>query len=570
MPKNRSKAIFDDFVPQIGVMPLNEWLSRLLAEVSLLFNVERVGYSRMEPDRSAIQQEVQYVLSRKGCIDTGGVRLFARDYPGYFAALDSKSNVIVSHDVMTDERLVEFREGYFKPLGITSMLDVPVHRAGQLYGVICHEQVGPARRWTDEEVESARSFAHLVALAIETDQRQKMEAALRDSEARYKAAIEHTPAAIVVLNPETGRFVDVNDNAVQMFGLSRERLLETGPVDLSPAVQPTGRITSEMARKYIDEAVAGGAPIFEWSHRNRNGTDVPCEIRLARMPSEGRTLVIGAIMDITERKKAEAELRKALEHERELSELKSTFVNVVSHEFRTPLGVIVSSTDILEHYFDRLKADQRAGHLQDIRHSAQQMAGLMEEVLLLGRVESGRMQCKPEPIDLAGFCQRLVDEQLSATNRKCPIVLSIEGCGAEARGDEALLRHVFNNLLSNAVKYSSAGKNVAFHVRREGENAVFEIRDRGIGIPPADQKRLFEAFHRGVNVGETPGTGLGLVIVKRCVDLHGGSIQIQSEPGSGTTVTVRLTLFGPERSANSKPRKPGVGKRKKEKRDLVV
>jgi signal transduction histidine kinase len=222
--------------------------------------------------------------------------------------------------------------------------------------------------------------------------------------------------------------------------------------------------------------------------------------------------------------------------------LKTSFVNVVSHEFRTPLGVIVSAADILDNYFERLKPDQRAGHLQDIRHATQQMTGLMEEVLLLGKVEAGKMEFKPEPIDLQNFCGRLVDEQISATNRKCPILLDLKISGAAA-GDEMLLRHVFSNLLSNAVKYSPPGSQVHFTVNRDGDDAVFEVRDHGIGIPAADQKHLFEAFHRARNVGEIPGTGLGLVIVKRCVDLHGGTVTFESEPRHGTTFVVRLKLF---------------------------
>jgi signal transduction histidine kinase len=249
-----------------------------------------------------------------------------------------------------------------------------------------------------------------------------------------------------------------------------------------------------------------------------------------------------------ELEQARQELLKALEQEKELNQLKTNFVNVVSHEFRTPLGVIVSSTDILESYFDRLKPEQRAGHLQDIRHSTRQMTGLMEEVLLLGAVESSRMRFKPEPIDLPGFCQRLVDEQLSATGRRCPVFLNVESVDdAPARGDETLLRHIFANLLSNAVKYSRPGSQVHFSVKRGGECAVFEVRDHGIGVLPEDRARLFEAFHRGQNVGEVQGTGLGLVIVKRCLDLHGGTIELESEPMRGSTFIVRLKLFGEER-----------------------
>ncbi len=407
-------------------MPVTELLSALFGEVAVLLQVERVGYSRMEPDYSAIQQEVQYYLAARKCDTDGLPKLYAKDYPGYFAALKTPPGVVISHDVMRDERLKEFWKGYFTPLKITSMLDVPVHRAGQLYGVICHEHTGPKRRWTEEEVAAASSFAHIVALAIETDQRQRLE----------------------------------------------------------------------------------------------------------------------------------KELREALEREKEMVEMKTNFVNLVSHEFRTPLGVIVSSTDILDAYFERLRPDQRKGHLQDIRQSAQQMSGLMEEVLLLGRVESGRMQCRRDAFDLADFCTRLVDEQLSATNRKCPVSLQLGALPGPACGDATLLRHIFGNLIANAAKYSPAGRPVRFGVQCERDTAVFTVADQGIGISPADQKYLFTAFHRGGNVGQISGTGLGLAIVKRCVLLHGGEISLESQMGAGTTFTVRLKLFeaAPARRPGKSPK----------------
>jgi signal transduction histidine kinase len=118
-----------------------------------------------------------------------------------------------------------------------------------------------------------------------------------------------------------------------------------------------------------------------------------------------------------------------------------------------------------------------------------------------------------------------------------------ESLPAEAQADESLLRHIFTNLLSNAVKYSPPGRTVRFSVDREGGDAVAVVRDRGIGILASDQPRLFQAFFRGQNVDQRPGSGLGLVIVKRCVDLHGGTIRLESRTGEGTTVTVRLPLF---------------------------
>jgi signal transduction histidine kinase len=155
------------------------------------------------------------------------------------------------------------------------------------------------------------------------------------------------------------------------------------------------------------------------------------------------------------------------------------------------------------------------------------------------------MQFKPAPLELETFVKRLVDEVLSATNRRCPIKLSLSEKPFEVHADERLLRHIFTNLLNNAVKYSDAGQMVGFEIRCTGMKMVCAIRDQGIGIPEADQEWLFNAFHRGHNVAGRPGTGLGLVIVKRCVDLHSGTIKLESKSGEGTVVTVRLPVSSP-------------------------
>jgi len=215
----------------------------------------------------------------------------------------------------------------------------------------------------------------------------------------------------------------------------------------------------------------------------------------------------------------------------------------VSHEFRTPLGIIMSSADILRKYAERLAPERRTEHLQEILDATKHMAGMMEQVLLLGRVESNRVAFTPRSLDVGVFCQKLIDEQIAATNRRCPITLTSKNLNGDIRADEGLLRHIFTNLLSNAVKYSPSGSPVDLTIERAGADAVFTVRDRGLGIPKEDGVRLFTAFHRCTNVGEVPGTGLGLLIVKRCVELHGGSISFESEEGAGTQFTVRLPLF---------------------------
>ena len=232
-----------------------------------------------------------------------------------------------------------------------------------------------------------------------------------------------------------------------------------------------------------------------------------------------------------------------LRMQRELSELKSQFVNTVSHEFRTPLGVIMASSENLRDYHERLSAEQRGEHLHDIIDATRTMSGLMEEVLLLGRVESGKVTFRPEPLELPALCERFIDEVRSATEDRCPIQLHVAPAERPARGDEGLLRHILVNLITNAVKYSPAGRVVDLRVEPCEAFAVFTLRDHGIGIPTEDLPHLFDAFHRGRNVGDTPGSGLGLVIVKRCVDLHGGTIECASRVNEGSTFTVRLPLF---------------------------
>ncbi len=240
-----------------------------------------------------------------------------------------------------------------------------------------------------------------------------------------------------------------------------------------------------------------------------------------------------------------ADLNEALAREREVGEMKSNFVSLVSHEFRTPLGVIMSAVDVLQRYFDRLTPEKRERHLEMIFRSTRNLASLIDEVLLLSKVEEGRMQFAPVPLDLEKLCRTFCDEVNSATNARCPIHFQASTALDGAVSDEAVLRHIINNLLSNASKYSEPGSPVDFTVRREKENAIFVIRDHGIGIPADDQARLFTSFTRGGNVGQRPGTGLGLVIVQRCVQLHGGTVAIESAVTQGTSVTVALPLFSP-------------------------
>jgi signal transduction histidine kinase len=164
-----------------------------------------------------------------------------------------------------------------------------------------------------------------------------------------------------------------------------------------------------------------------------------------------------------------------------------------------------SSAEILEDYLHQLDSAERKDHLQSIRKNTRRMSGLMEEVLLLGSRDTGKMQFKPAPLEFRTFVERLVDEVLSATNRRCPIKLSLSEIPSEIHADVRLLRPIFTNLLTNAIKYSDVGRLVRFEIGCAGGEIVCAIRDQGIGIPEADQEWLFNAFHRGQNVADPSG-----------------------------------------------------------------
>ena len=265
--------------------------------------------------------------------------------------------------------------------------------------------------------------------------------------------------------------------------------------------------------------------------------------RVVERDAGGRALrMTGVNVDIDDRKRAEAELLAAVQREKELSEMKSKFVSTASHEFRTPLATMLSSAELLEHYAESLSPAEKVNLLQTIQGSAKRMSEMIDDVLTLGRAESGVLKLNLGPTNLRELCGRVVSEFRIAQGKQHIITLDDRFDRVEAHMDERLLRHILNNLLSNAVKYSPPGSEVTFSLARSGERAAIEIQDRGIGIPLEDQPRMFESFHRASNVENRSGTGLGLAIVKKAVELHGGEISLTSAVGSGTRFTVMIPL----------------------------
>lgn len=246
--------------------------------------------------------------------------------------------------------------------------------------------------------------------------------------------------------------------------------------------------------------------------------------------------------DMSDRRQAEL-LSQALEKEKELNRLKSQFVSTVSHEFRNPLAVILVAAELLERG-QSLSVAQQNIYLHRIKTSVYSMNQLMEDVLLMGQAEANRLICNPDLLDLEQFCQNLIEEFSLVESSSHTIVFSNQAHCTDACMDEKLLRYILTNLLSNAIKYSPEGTSVQLILTVDSAEdvATFTVQDQGIGIPEADQPRLFDSFFRASNVKTIQGTGLGLAIVSRCVEAHQGRIDLTSQVGVGTTVKVMLPL----------------------------
>ncbi len=241
-------------------------------------------------------------------------------------------------------------------------------------------------------------------------------------------------------------------------------------------------------------------------------------------------------------RQSEQDLRKAYEKEKELSELKSRFVSMASHEFRTPLSTILSSADLIEAYQKAEQQDRREKHISRIKSAVANLTGILNDFLSLSRLEEGFIEAQPTAFELNAFCGEVIDELQGLLKPGQDIHINPLPADTVVVLDKKFLKNILFNLLSNAIKYSPAGKPIHCQLRREDQQLFITIDDQGIGIPEEEQQHLFTRFFRARNVENIQGTGLGLNIVKRYVELMRGAITFESALGKGTTFTVRIPL----------------------------
>lgn len=242
-------------------------------------------------------------------------------------------------------------------------------------------------------------------------------------------------------------------------------------------------------------------------------------------------------------RKSEEELLKALEKEKQLNELKSRFVSMASHEFRTPLSTVLSSADLAESYTGGTEhQEKRSRHLKRIKSAVGTLTGILNDFLSLSKLEENKVQAQAVAFKLQEFCEEAVDEMLGLLKPGQEVKMEHVNCDEEVFLDKKILKNIVYNLVSNASKYSDAGKSIYCRMRVADQCLYLEVEDQGIGIPEEDQPHLFERFFRAHNVENIQGTGLGLNIVRRYLNLLGGSISFKSKPGHGTVFMINIPL----------------------------
>jgi PAS domain S-box-containing protein len=434
---------------------------------------------------------------------------------------------------------------------IRSSVGVPIRARDTVLGFLILDS-SEAEFFKPPDAERLRAFAYQAAIAIEN---ARLFSTVRDHANQLEARVVERTVELELAKDQVEAILEYSSDGIALMNGAGELL------QVNPSLRRLLGIGTENSEQrtlaaFVDEET--------WHHLVAifamvANTDTPQRVELVCSSADGRTFdadlaisplidaktgearFICNVRDVTQQKLAESELRSALRREKELNDLKTRFVAMVSHEFRTPLASIQTSTDLLYSYYDRLTAERRNEIIVRVQTQIKRLTALLEDVLTIAKADTVGLVLETAPVDLKVLCNYVISDLgfSVAKNREIelrsntanPLVVEL---------DPKLFHRVLENLLTNAIKYSGADQPIHIDLREEGEQAIIEIRDHGIGIPESDLIGLFDAFHRANNVGDRQGTGLGLAIVKRAVDAHHGMVEVESELDVGTNFRITL------------------------------
>jgi PAS domain S-box-containing protein len=387
--------------------------------------------------------------------------------------------------------------------------------------------------WDEKEV--------LFGISRDVTERQRAQKELELRESYLSAVIRNHPGMFWMKDVE-GRFLLVNDRNDQFLKAARlakiDSVIGKTDFDFMPA---------EEANHYLLEdrqVIESRSPLVVEECAPFENKNLWYEkFKFPVVDKNGTVIGVSAYsVDITNRKKLEQSLLEGIERERELNDLKTKFISVASHEFRTPLATILASSESLSSYWDRMTEEQRSQRLAKIKDQVGHMNRIIEEVLDLSKMQAKDRALEPELFDIIGLCRELTEEFMNLPGRIPVIRFQSSLEKLEVFLDKKRVMTVITNLLSNAVKYTGAGKLVEVKISKKKDHLLLEVADQGIGIPAEEIKHLFEPFFRASNTGDFSGTGLGLNIVKELVIRHSGQITVESKINEGSLFTVTLPV----------------------------
>ena len=377
-----------------------------------------------------------------------------------------------------------------------------------------------------------RFFEQKKELAEIIHEKNEALSSLSEAEAKNRAILNAIPDFLIKINL-FGIITDYQVGHPEHLPFPEEHLIGKNlEIIFPPTIQPLIReVIRELNKTRKPQTIVFQLPSLKDKTRFFEAT--------LTLTSLGDYLMV--IRNITPQKEAEMALHRMLEKEAELNSLKTQFITTVSHEFRTPLSAISSNIQLFELYGAKWPEEKKTEAFRSIQKAIKELITLLNDLSAIARDQSGKLKINPTNFELPGFCQELIKDTAALFEIKVNIRFDFKSQITQVTMDKDLLRHIFINLLSNAIKFSVPEEPIIFIVSKINEDQLmFKIEDKGIGIPPEDLENIYEPFHRGNNVAAFPGTGLGLSIVKRCIDLHLGTLSIRSELGKGTSVTVVL------------------------------
>jgi PAS domain S-box-containing protein len=348
--------------------------------------------------------------------------------------------------------------------------------------------------------------------------------------------LDHASDLILSFDP-AGRFHFVNQTWRTTLGYAPA---EIARLRFEDTVDSADRAALQAILETL--SIPGKSLPFEARFRANGGPKILVAGTLTRrrVPKNPTGTIICVCHLVTAERAAERKASEILAREKQLNELRADFVSTASHEMRTPLATLSLGVDFLVKYWSKLDEKQIAHSLGSVHAGVQQLRSVLDDVLIVGRSREGRLSCKPEPVELITFCRKLTEEVMAGDLSRHPIEWHCNRAVWDAKIDPKLLRQILVNLLTNACKFSPQSTVVELSLESRDESLVFTVADRGIGIPAEDQGRLFDLFFRGANSTQVAGSGLGLTVVRHCIEAHSGSVAFESAPGRGTRFLVTV------------------------------